>query len=63
MALDDRHYVTATVDGVQSTFHIMTRKGLKLGKLGIQVPIHQLFGSSQSAHFLAVAGTQKKAIS
>jgi len=59
VALDDRHYVTATVDGVQSTFHIMTRKGLKLGKLGIQVPIHQLFGSSQSAHFLAVAGTQK----
>lgn len=60
VALDDRHYVTATVDATQSTLQVLTRKGQLLGKLRIQVPIARLFASSKPTSFMALAGSQEQ---
>ncbi|MEM9816583.1 MAG: serine/threonine-protein kinase [Cyanobacteria bacterium P01_D01_bin.6] len=60
MALDDRHYAIASRQDQQTHLYVLTRKGHWLGKLSLQVSIHQLFASQKSAYAIAVAGTQKR---
>ncbi|MGD1932538.1 MAG: serine/threonine-protein kinase [Leptolyngbyaceae cyanobacterium] len=59
LALNERYFLIAAVNGHETDLQFITRWGQSLGHLHLQAPIHQLATSQIPNCFLAQAGTEK----
>ena len=59
LALNERYFLLAAVNGHQTNLQFITRWGHPIGQLNLQSPIHQLATSQTPNCFLAQAGTEK----